>query len=92
MNSKDVEKLNKNIVENLKCIKKIKNEEQNQNLEHKKEIKKNECDKCCLEFNDNSKLEKHKWKHHPMDEYQYYHSQINDWSNYSLAYRDDPYY
>tara|TARA_B100001094_G_C18057983_1_gene733526 strand:+ start:816 stop:1097 length:282 start_codon:yes stop_codon:yes gene_type:complete len=55
-------------------------------------IKKNKCNKCFLEFDDYSSLEKHKWKRHPVDNYEIFHSQIKNWNNYSLAYRDDPYY
>ena len=57
-----------------------------------KEEKKNFCYKCNLEFSDDSSLSKHKFLKHPSNEYEYHWSKITDWSNYSLSYRDDPYY
>ena len=93
MNTEEVKKLNDNLKKNLKNSKKIK-EKENEKIkeQNEKSIKKNQCDKCFLQFDDYSSLEKHKWKKHPVDEFQYKHSQINNWDNYSLAYRDDPYY
>ena len=92
MNTEEVKKLNDNLKKNLRDSKKFKEEKNEKVKEEKKPIKKNQCDKCFLEFDDYSSLEKHKWKKHPIDEFQYKHSQINNWDNYSLAYRDDPYY
>ena len=93
MNTEEVKKLNDNFKNNLRDSKKFK-EEKNEKIkvENKKSIKKNQCDKCFLKFDDYNSLEKHKWKKHSIDKYQYFHSNITDWSNYSLAYRDDPYY
>ena len=50
------------------------------------------CKTCGLTFTDEASLNKHKWSKHYLDEYQYYHSRITDWSNLPLAYKDDPYY
>ena len=93
MNTEEVKKLNDNLKKNLKENKKFK-EKNNEKAKDEtiKVIKKNQCEKCFLQFDDYVSLEKHKWKKHPVDEYQYKHSQINNWDNYSLAYRDDPYY
>ena len=95
MNSEEVKNLNNNIKKNLKNSKKIKEHNKKEkiiNNDNNIKIKKNQCNKCFLEFNNYSSLEKHKLEKHPIDEYQFFHSQITDWSNYSLAYRDDPYY
>ena len=93
--------LNNKLIKNLRISK----EEKKEKVEKKEDtiingmyngndikIKKNKCNKCFLEFDDYSSLEKHKWKSHPVDEYQTFHSQIKDWNNYSLSYKDDPYY
>lgn len=50
------------------------------------------CNKCNLNFGDKLSLEKHNWSKHPTNEYETYHSNITDWSNLPMAYRDDPYY
>ena len=94
MNSEDVKKLNNNLKKNLRENKNMKEEDIKMDIEkvEKKTTKKNVCNKCFLEFNDYTSLEKHKWEKHPVDKYQYFHSNIRDWSNYSLSYRDDPYY
>ena len=94
MNSEKVKNLNSNLKKNLKNTKELKNIsllcQVKENV--KKKINQNQCDKCFLQFNDYFSLQQHKWKKHPSDNYQYNHSQITDWSNYSLAYKDDPYY
>ena len=80
MDKSDVHKLNEKIKQNQKIKK--------QNKEEKKHF----CYKCNLEFSDDSSLSKHTFLKHPSNQYEYYWSKITDWSNYSLSYRDDPYY
>ena len=80
MDKSDVHKLNEKIKQNQKIKK--------QNKEENKFF----CYKCNLEFSDDSSLSKHKFLKHPSNEYEYHWSKITDWSNYSLSYRDDPYY
>ena len=81
MDKSTVSKLNEKIKKNVKLTK-----------ENKKKDNKFICYKCNLEFSDDSSLSKHKFLKHPSNEYEHHWSKITDWSNYSLAYRDDPYY
>ena len=50
------------------------------------------CRKCSLGFNNEFDFNQHNSSKHPLDDYQLRWSKINNWDNYSLAYRDDPYY